>query len=62
MRDRARSLRYFALSVALSVLLAAPARAQQPVVYRVSFAEPEHHVMQVEVTFPEVKADRCRCG
>ena len=42
MRDRARSLRSFALSVVLSVLVAAPALAQQPVRYRVSFPAPEH--------------------
>jgi predicted metalloprotease with PDZ domain len=34
----------------------APAFAQAPVVYRVSFPEAEHHRMQVEVTFPDVPA------
>ena len=69
MRDRARSLRYFALSVVLSVLIAAPALAQppfdspvrglaqdRPVRYRVSFPAPEHHYAQVEVTFSGVPA------
>ncbi len=32
----------------------ARADAQAPVAYRVSFPEPEHHRMQVEVTFPDV--------
>ena len=56
MRDRARSLRYFALSAVLSVLIAAPALAQQPVRYRVSFPAPEHHYAQVEVIFSGVPA------
>jgi predicted metalloprotease with PDZ domain len=56
MRDRARSLRSFALSAVLSVLIAAPALAQQPVRYRVSFPAPEHHYAQVEVTFSGVPA------
>jgi len=38
----------FCLAVAL------PARAQAPVTYRVSFPEPEHHWMQVEVMFSEL--------
>ena len=41
--------------VILAVLLyAVPAWAQAPVTYRVSFPAPEHHWMQVEVTFAEV--------
>ena len=56
MRDRARSLRYVALTAVLSVLLLAPALAQQPVRYRVSFPAPEHHYAQVEVTFSGVPA------
>lgn len=39
---------------ALALCLAAPAAAQAPVAYRVSFPAPEHRWMQVEVTFPEV--------
>ena len=56
MRDRARSIRYCALSAVLSALLAATALAQQPVRYRVSFPAPEHHYAQVEVTFSGVPA------
>lgn len=46
-------------SSSLTVLLAAPAVAQTapPIEYKLSFADAAHHVMQVEVTFPEVKAD-----
>jgi len=33
---------------------AAPAAAGAPIVYRVTFPEPEHHWLQVEVTFPGV--------
>ena len=29
-----------------------PSAAQTPIVYRVTFPEPEHHWLQVEVTFP----------
>jgi predicted metalloprotease with PDZ domain len=44
-----------AVSLAMLCLLAAaPAIAQQPVQYRVSFPAPEHHYAQVEVTFPAV--------
>ena len=56
MRNRARSIRYWALSAVLSALLVAPALAQQPVRYRVSFPAPEHHYAQVEVTFTGVPA------
>jgi predicted metalloprotease with PDZ domain len=38
----------------LVVCFAAPAFAQAPVNYRVSFPEAQHHRMQVEVTFPDV--------
>jgi predicted metalloprotease with PDZ domain len=31
--------------------------AQAPIEYRVSFPEPEHHWMQVEVTFPDVSVE-----
>ena len=31
---------------------AAPAAAGAPIVYRVTFPEPEHHWLKVEVTFP----------
>ena len=43
------------LRICLLVLaVASAANAQQPVAYRLSFAERAHHVMQVEVTFPDV--------
>lgn len=44
----------------LAVLLAAASAAAQtppPIEYKLSFADAAHHVMQVEVTFPDVKAD-----
>lgn len=40
--------------VAVFVWLSAPAYAQSPVTYHVSFPEAQHHRMQVEVTFPDV--------
>jgi predicted metalloprotease with PDZ domain len=46
-------------SVALAFVLAVvgcPAFAQAPVAYRLSFPEPEHHWMQVEVTFADLPA------
>ena len=47
----------YALGIALSILaLSAPASAQSPVVYRVSFPAPEHHYAQIEVTFPGAPA------
>jgi predicted metalloprotease with PDZ domain len=39
---------------ALVILFAAPALAQTPVGYRLSFPQPEHHWMEVEVTFPDL--------
>jgi predicted metalloprotease with PDZ domain len=39
------------LFLVLALASAAPALAQAPVTYRVSFPEPEHHWMEVEVTF-----------
>jgi predicted metalloprotease with PDZ domain len=56
MRYRARSLRSFTLAAVLSALLVAPALAQPPVRYRVSFPAPEHHYAQIEVTFSGVPA------
>jgi predicted metalloprotease with PDZ domain len=51
-------MRLFLPSIAV-LLVAASAAAQTPppIEYKLSFAEASHHVMQVEVTFPEVKAD-----
>ncbi len=43
----------------LLILAAAPpavAQASAPIVYRVTFPEPEHHWMRVEVTFPAIGA------
>lgn len=42
------------IPVLLALCLAAPALAQTPVRYLVSFPEAQHHRMQVEVTFPDV--------
>jgi len=44
------------LALSLVAVFAAPAAAQAPVAYRVSFPSPEHRWMQVEVTFPDVPA------
>jgi predicted metalloprotease with PDZ domain len=41
----------------LLVAASAVAQTPPPVEYKLSFADAAHHVMQVEVTFPEVKAD-----
>ena len=39
----------------LSLLVSCTAAyAQAPVTYRLSFPEREHHLMQVEITFPDV--------
>src|SRR4051794_24650451 len=52
---RVRTLRW---AIAAAALMALPASAQQagqaPVVYRISFPAPEHHVAAVEVTFTGV--------
>jgi predicted metalloprotease with PDZ domain len=39
---------------ALVLAVASAAHAQAPVAYRLSFPEREHHLMQVDVTFPDV--------
>jgi predicted metalloprotease with PDZ domain len=41
-------------SLCFVLLWVPPVPAQQPVVYRVSFPEPEHHYAQVDATFPGV--------
>jgi predicted metalloprotease with PDZ domain len=46
----------FRLAIVVLLLTAAPAFAQVPVTYRVSFPQPEHHYAQVEVTFPAIPA------
>jgi predicted metalloprotease with PDZ domain len=56
MRHRVMPCRSVIAAVFVSVLLAGPALAQQPVQYRVSFPAPEHHYAQVEVTFSGVPA------
>ncbi len=45
-----------ATTVVLLALVVAPAAAQSPVAYRVSFPAPEHRWLQVEVTFADVPA------
>ena len=56
MGHRAVPVRSVIAAAFVSVLLAGPALAQQPVQYRVSFPAPEHHYAQVEVTFSGVPA------
>jgi predicted metalloprotease with PDZ domain len=51
--DWSRRLAVFAV---LALAWPTPGFAQAPVSYRVSFPAPEHHWMQVEVTFPDVPA------
>jgi predicted metalloprotease with PDZ domain len=60
MRVFLRSIASSSLPVLLIAASASPVTAQQtppPIEYKLSFAEAAHHVMQVEVTFPDVKAD-----
>jgi predicted metalloprotease with PDZ domain len=52
----ARKLLVGVACLAVPTLLAPPALAQTPVTYRVSFSEPEHHVADVEVVFPDAGA------
>jgi predicted metalloprotease with PDZ domain len=47
-------LRACALTLVLVTTWAGVAAAQAPVAYRLSFPEREHHLMQVEITFPDV--------
>ena len=49
-------MKQIVLTVTLLVAMATTAFAQAPVEYRLSFPEPEHRWMQVEVTFREVPA------
>src|ERR1051326_401126 len=46
--------------VAVLFVAAAPlwarAQSQQPIIYKVTFPEPEHHWMQVEITFANLGA------
>jgi len=46
----------FLPSVLTCLVVTAPAFAQAPVTYRVSFPAPEHHYAQIEVMFPNVPA------
>ncbi len=43
-------------AVVISLVVATAAAAQQPVQYKLSFPEPEHHYAQVDVTWPAVTA------
>jgi predicted metalloprotease with PDZ domain len=55
MRTYAAEPRLTATAVLLlGLILAGPAAAQSPILYRLSFPSPEHRWMQVEVTFPDV--------
>jgi len=53
MRFASRHMLLLRVSV-LVAAVASAANAQAPVAYRLSFPEREHHLMQVEITFPEV--------
>ena len=50
-------MRHAARTALLLLLLSAPALAQAPNVYKVSFPSPEHHYAEIEVTFSELQAD-----
>src|SRR5262245_47663036 len=54
MDPRVFPLRSGVAACVMSLVIAAAAAAQQPVQYKLSFPEPEHHYAQVEVTWPEV--------
>ena len=47
--------RFFVGLVLLLAIVRRPARAQSssPITYRVTFPEPEHHWLQVELTVPD---------
>jgi predicted metalloprotease with PDZ domain len=49
-----RPLRSCVLAFLIATAAASNADAQAPVAYRLSFPEREHHLMQVDITFPEV--------
>ena len=49
-----RPLRSWVLAVVVAMASASAAGAQAPVAYRLSFPEREHHLMQVDITFPDV--------
>jgi predicted metalloprotease with PDZ domain len=51
-----RILPAIVLIVATAVAVAAQARTQPPILYKVSFPEPEHHWMQVEIAFSDLDA------
>src|SRR5262245_14157605 len=51
-----RILPSIALMIATAMALAAQGGNQPPILYKVSFPEPEHHWMQVEVTFSRLVA------
>ena len=53
---RTMTLRRVFLTAGFVLLTAAAALAQAPVEYRLSFPEPEHRWMQVEVVFRDVPA------
>src|SRR5258706_15276124 len=51
-----RPYRFVAAVLLLIAAAATTAFAQAPVAYRLTFPEPEHQWMQVEVTFPDLPA------
>lgn len=58
MRQRLGSARLAVLLIAVALLPAPFAAAQEPTVYRVAFPAPQHHYAEVDITFRGVPADR----
>src|SRR5262245_65908894 len=46
-----------AAALLLLIIVPAPVFAQAPVAYRLTFPEPEHRWMQVEVSFPDLSSN-----
>src|SRR5262250_428529 len=46
-----------ATALLLLIIVPAPVFAQAPVAYRLTFPEPEHRWMQVEVSFPDLSSN-----
>src|SRR5687767_15562030 len=49
-----RPLPRWVLAFVIATAAAVDANAQAPVAYRLSFPERQHHLMQVDITFPDV--------
>src|SRR5262245_62269248 len=48
---------YAAAALLLLVVVPAPVFGQAPVAYRLTFPEPEHRWMQIEIVFPDLPAE-----